>query len=99
MSASYVIAQRGLNYSNKNKLNNYKIDEKPILIKINNKNKIEIYTKSKVYLLDYIVNNKLTEDMLDNYHNDNLNEWSFISNLYKNLQNDIHKGILIKKIF
>ena len=91
MSASYVIAQRGLNYSNNNKLNNYKIDEKPRLIKINNKNKLEIYTKSKVYLLDYIVNSHLTEDISNNYHNDNLNEWSVISNLYKTLQKDIYK--------
>ncbi|MBC7474511.1 MAG: IS200/IS605 family element transposase accessory protein TnpB, partial [Candidatus Sericytochromatia bacterium] len=99
MAASYVIAQRGLN---KNKLNNYKIDEKPRLIVVKenklNKNKIEIYTKSKVYLLDYIVNSHLTEDISNNYHNDNLNEWSVISNLYKTLQKDIHKENLLKSL-
>ena len=90
MAASYVIAQRGLN---NNKLNNYKIDEKPRLIE----NKLEIYTKSKVYLLDYIVNSKLTEDISNNYYNDNLNEWSVISNLYKTLQKDIYKENLQHK--
>jgi IS605 OrfB family transposase len=93
MSASYVIAQRGLNKNTKvtkNKLNNYKIDEKPRIIKIDNKNKLEIYTKSKVYLLDYIVNSNLTEDIPDN-------EWSVISNLYKTLQKDIYKENLQHK--
>ena len=59
-----------LNFSytwfNNHKSNNYKIDNKPRLIKIDNKNKLEIYTKSKVYLLDYIVNSNVTEDIPDN---------------------------------
>ena len=107
MAASYVIALRGLNYSNnkllnKNittKLKNYQIDEKPRIIKNDNKNKLEIYTKSKVYRLDYIVNSNVTEDKSNNYnrHDNNLNEWSVISNLYKTLQKDICKEKLHQK--
>ena len=107
MAASYVIALRGLNYSNnkllnKNittKLKNYQIDEKPRIIKNDNKNKLEIYTKSKVYRLDYIVNSNVTEDKSNNYnrHDNNLNEWSVISNLYKTLQKDLYKEKLHQK--
>ena len=85
MAASYVIAQRGLKLNKK--LNNYQIDEKPRIIK---NNKLEIYTKSKVYLVDYIVNSSLSEDKLNN-------KWNVISNLYKTLQQDIYKENLQHK--
>lgn len=104
MAASYVIAQRGFNlYKINNKTlnkdnseikisnNNYKIDEKPRLITINNTNKLEIYTKSKVHLVDYIVNSDLSEDVPKN-------EWSIVFNLYKDLQKKIYKEKLQKKL-